>query len=245
MSHVEEVGNTLAAMLGRLPPQQLHPARAWIEEYALPTLTEIGQGSTSPELAQAVALLDRARELIDDVLALSENTRGHLVGYLATLGVSGEQPPPSLPHPSTTPRIPTDASRNRSWIDQVRERLPKYTGGQTTGLTYDQDGTELTESSGRDDESERARLTLHNSTVFPSFDPRGAPGVYTHVETKYAQRMKERGQTYGVVILNKDMCTGPQRCMIAVRAILPRGYTLVVWEPGKQHPVTIHGEAQP
>ncbi|GAB3555441.1 hypothetical protein J2S53_003423 [Actinopolyspora lacussalsi] len=236
MSHVEEVGNTLAAMLGQLPPEQLHPARAWIEEYALPTLTEIGQGSTSPELAEAVALLEQARELIDDVLALSDNTRGHLVNYLATLGVTSERPPPSLPHPSTFPRVPTDAARDRTWIDQVRQRLPEHTGGQTT---------ELTETSGRDEASERARLNLHNSTVFPS-DDRGAPTVYTHVETKYAPRMKERGQTHGVIVLNKDMCSGQRgNCYQAVRAILPRGSTLVVWKPGKQHPVTIHGEARP
>ncbi|WP_019856366.1 DddA-like double-stranded DNA deaminase toxin [Actinopolyspora mortivallis] len=97
----------------------------------------------------------------------------------------------------------------------------------------------------RDDVSERARLTLHNSTMFPA-DDRGAPAVYTHVETKYAQRMKERGQTYGVVVLNKDMCSGQRgNCYQAVRAILPHGSTLVVWEPGKQQPVTIHGGARP
>ncbi|GAB3543049.1 hypothetical protein J2S53_000381 [Actinopolyspora lacussalsi] len=245
MSHVEEVGNTLGGVLGQLPPERLHQVRAWIEEYALPTLAEIGQGSTSPELENGCALFERARELIDDVLALSENTREHLVNYLGLLGVHGDQPPPSLPHPSTFPRVPTDTARDRTWIDQVRERLPDYTGGQTTGLVYDQDGTELIETSGRDDESERARLTLHNSTVFPSGNPKGAPGVYTHVETKYAQRMKERGQTYGVVVLNNEMCTGFQSCAIAIRAILPRGSTLAVWQPGATQPIEIRGEATP
>ncbi|WP_019856329.1 DddA-like double-stranded DNA deaminase toxin [Actinopolyspora mortivallis] len=57
--------------------------------------------------------------------------------------------------------------------------------------------------------------------------------------------MRETVQTYGVIVLNKDMCTGQQRCFVAVRAILPRGSTLVVWEPGTQHPVTVHGEARP
>ncbi|SFT93025.1 SCP1.201-like deaminase [Actinopolyspora lacussalsi subsp. righensis] len=244
MSHVEEVGNTLAAMLGQLPPEQLHPARAWIEEYALPTLTEIGQGSTSPELAEAVALLEQARELIDDVLALSDNTRGHLVSYLATLGVTSEQPPPSLPHPSTTPRTPTDSSRDHSWIDQVRQRLPEHTGGQTTGLTYDQDGTELTETSGREEVSERARLNLHDSTWF-STDDRGAPAVFTHVEVKYAQRMKERGQTHGVVVLNNPICDMERGCGAAVQAILPQGSTLVVWEPGATKPIELRGKARP
>ncbi|SFT66588.1 SCP1.201-like deaminase [Actinopolyspora lacussalsi subsp. righensis] len=245
MSHVEEVGNTLGGMLGRLPPERLHQVRAWIEEYALPTLAEIGQGSTSPELAEAVALFERARELIDDVLALSDNTRGHLVSYLATLGVNGDHPPPSLPHPSTTPRIPTDASRDRSWIDQVRERLPGYTGGQTSGLVYDQDGNEQILTSGREEVSERARLNLHNSRVFGDPDTRGAPGVVLHVEAKYARRMKEAGQTRGVVVLNNTMCTGEFNCKQAVRAILPRGSMLVVWQPGRETPIEIHGQARP
>ncbi|SFE38852.1 SCP1.201-like deaminase [Actinopolyspora alba] len=243
MSHVEEVGNTLGGMLGQLPPEQLHQARAWIEEYALPTLAEIGQGSTSPELENGYALFERARELIDDVLALSENTREHLVSYLATLGVNSE-PPPSLPHPSTRPRIPTDTARDRTWIDQVRQRLPEHTGGQTTGLTYDQDGTELTETSGHDDESERARLNLHNST-FRYADDRGAPAVTIHVEVKYAQRMREQGQTYGVIVLNNTVCDLTKGCGAAVRAILPRGSTLAVWEPGAREPIELRGEATP
>ncbi|WP_245556274.1 DddA-like double-stranded DNA deaminase toxin [Actinopolyspora mortivallis] len=246
MSEVEELANTLAGMFGRLPPEQLHRVRAWLGEYALPTLAEIGQGSSSAELAQAVALLERARERVDEVLGLSESTRGHLVGYLATLGISGEQPPPSLPHPSTLGRVPTDVSRDRSWIDQVRERLPDYSGGQTTGLVYDQDGTEQILTSGRDPQlSDRIRLVLDTSSVYPPHRGDASPVVDTHVETKYAQRMKEAGQTYGVVVLNNRMCPDPWGCHAAVRAILPRGSTLAVWEPGQTRPVEIRGEATP
>ncbi|KGI82323.1 hypothetical protein IL38_06220 [Actinopolyspora erythraea] len=242
MSHVEDMGNTLAGMLTRLPPEQLHPVRAWIEEYALPTLAEVGQGSTSPDLAEAVALFEQTRELIDDVLALSETTRGHLVSYLATLGMTEDQPPPSLPHPSTHPRIPTDASRDRSWIEQVRQRLPEHTGGQTTGLTYDQDGTELQVNSGRDPKlSEQARLILHNSERFPT-DDRGEPTVTMHVEVKYALMMRQAGQTYGVVVLNNELCRG---CEKAVPEILPKGSTLKVWHPGTPETITLRGKARP
>ncbi|WP_019854995.1 DddA-like double-stranded DNA deaminase toxin [Actinopolyspora mortivallis] len=125
-------------------------------------------GSSTAELAEAVALFQHARELVDDVLALSESTRGHVVGYLATLGVSGEQPPPSLPHPSTLDRVPTDAAGDHRWVERVRSRLPDYTGGQTTGLVYDQDGTELTETSGREEVSGRARdLIVLNNRMCP------------------------------------------------------------------------------
>ncbi|WP_017973204.1 DddA-like double-stranded DNA deaminase toxin [Actinopolyspora halophila] len=242
MSHVEELGNTLGGMLGRVPPEQLHQARAWIEEYALPTLAEIGQGSTSPDLAEAVALLERARDLIDDVLALSNNTRTHLINYLAELGLNTDQPPPSLPHPSTLPRVPTDTARDRSWIDQIRERLPEHTGGQTTGLVHDQDGNELQVNSGRDPKlSEQARLILHNSELFPT-DDRGEPTVTMHVEVKYALMMRKAGQTYGVVVLNNELCRG---CEKAVPGILPQGATLVVWHPGTPETITLRGKARP
>ena len=112
-------------------------------------------------------------------------------------------------------------------------------------MIYDQDGVEFSLASGRDDESERIRLSLHDSEVFPTSDDRGAPVVYTHVEAKYAQRMREAGQTHGVVVLNRTICNMGFGCGAAVRAILPHGSTLTVWEPGATRPVEIRGEAKP
>ncbi len=153
---------------------------------------------------------------------------------------------PNIPHPSTSGRVPSEASQDRSWVDRVRDRLPSHTGGQTTGLVYDRDGNELQMTSGRDEDiSERVRLSLHNSTVFPPTDDRGPPAVFTHVEAKYAQMMRDTGQTHGTVVLNNDMCPGDQNCAAAVRAILPRGSVLTVWPPGRSQPIEIHGEATP
>ncbi|SFT54474.1 SCP1.201-like deaminase [Actinopolyspora lacussalsi subsp. righensis] len=245
-SDVRHLANEVSGALAQLPTEQLQQARVWLDEYALPTLDEISDGSQNPQLYEAIGLFHQARELIDDVLALSDNTRGRLVNYLATLGMSGDRPSPSLPHPSTLPRVPTDASRDRSWIDQVRERLPEHTGGQTTGLIYDQDGNEQILTSGRDQKlSDRIRLTLDTSSVYPPHRGDASPVVDTHVEAKYAQRMKEAGQTYGVVVLNNRMCPDPWGCHAAVRAILPRGSTLAVWEPGEIRPIEIRGEATP
>lgn len=245
MAGAGDLAGSLGGAIGHLPIDDLHQAAAWLDEHGRPTLAEVTDGSSSDELAQAVALFDQAREAIDDALALCENTRQHVLDYLTELGLAryGDSPP-SLPHPSSTPRVPTDSAGDRSWVDQVRGRLPLREGGQTVGLIYDQDGNEFQEASGREGVSERARLTLHDSETFPA-NPRGAPAAFTHVETKYAQRMKETGQTYGVVVLNNAMCTGPQRCAVAIRAILPRGATLVVWEPGATQPIEIRGEARP
>ncbi|MGI8310744.1 DddA-like double-stranded DNA deaminase toxin [Saccharopolyspora hattusasensis] len=154
--------------------------------------------------------------------------------------------PPSAAHPSTAGRIPTDAAHDGRWVEQIRKRLPEFTGGQTTGVVYDRDGTEFRTTSGREsDISERVRLTLHNSEVFVPIDSRGAPAVFTHVEAKYAQRMRDIGQTYGIVVLNRAICDMERGCGAAVRAILPRGSVLVVWEPGATKPIELHGEARP
>ncbi|WP_433869516.1 DddA-like double-stranded DNA deaminase toxin [Saccharopolyspora sp. CA-218241] len=73
----------------------------------------------------------------------------------------------------------------------------------------------------------------------------GPPSMVTHVETKYATMMRESGQTYGVIVLNNAVCNLKTGCGASARAILPRGSTLVIWEPGATSPVEIHGEARP
>ncbi|MBB5159446.1 DddA-like double-stranded DNA deaminase toxin [Saccharopolyspora phatthalungensis] len=157
-----------------------------------------------------------------------------------------ESTPPSAAHPSTAGRIPTDTAHDRDWAEHARSRLPKRKkGDQTTGFGYDRDGTEHHITSGRDPAfSEEARLILHNSPRFLT-DHRGAPTVVLHVEVKYALMMRRAGQTYGVVVLNKAICDLRRGCGAAVRAILPQGSVLVVWEPGATKPIELLGEARP
>lgn len=212
------------------------------------TALGILQGTNDPDAAELVEGHPVIGELMLDVWQLVQQAR-HLIdtyrtylGIEATVGSAG----PNIPHPSTSGRVPSEASQDRRWVDRVRDRLPSHTGGQTTGLVYDRDGNELRLTSGRDaDVSERVRLSLHNSTVFPPTDDRGPPAVFTHVEAKYAQMMRDTGQTHGTVVLNSDMCRGDWNCATAVRAILPRGSVLTVWPPGRSEPIEIHGEATP
>ncbi|GAA3988576.1 hypothetical protein GCM10022247_03860 [Allokutzneria multivorans] len=42
-----------------------------------------------------------------------------------------------------------------------------------------------------------------------------------------------------------EVCDCVYGCIYAVRAILPRGSTLVVWEPGATRPLQLPGKAQP
>ncbi|WP_425394325.1 DddA-like double-stranded DNA deaminase toxin [Actinopolyspora mortivallis] len=73
----------------------------------------------------------------------------------------------------------------------------------------------------------------------------GCPVVVVHVEMKYAQRMKERGQAYGVIVLNNTVCDLAKGCGASVRAILPRGSILAVSEPRDREPIELRGEVRP
>lgn len=190
-----------------------------------------GHQPISDDMIRAYQIISRARELVES--------------YRTGLEVQQaiDITPPSAAHPSTAGRIPTDAARDQQWADQVRKRIPsRGDSGQTTGFGYDKDGIEHHISSGHDPAlSEQARLTLHNSKDFPT-DPRGAPTVVLHVEVKYAQMMRQAGQTYGVVVVNNEVCKG---CRKAVPELLPEGSTLVVWQPGSSQPLTFKGRARP
>ncbi|WP_433871811.1 DddA-like double-stranded DNA deaminase toxin [Saccharopolyspora sp. CA-218241] len=249
MSAVEELARALSHVEATLTRARESLALAqdlWDERHAALAVLD---GTRDPEALDAIQAHTAAGEEMFRGWQLLAQVIATVSAYRETLLVvqAVDDTPPSAPHPSTTGRIPTDAARDRSWIDGVRSRLPGRDGGkgQTTGLAYDRDGNEQRIVSGREEVSERVRIALHNSTAFPEPNPLGAPGVYTHVEAKYAQMMRDAGQTYGVVVLNNDMCFGPRNCAAAARALLPTGATLLVWEPGATKPIVIEGQARP
>lgn len=251
MSGAGELAGALGSALGQLPTDQLQSAASWLDEQGRPILTEIAQGSSSDELAEAAALFERAHELIKDALALCGSTREHVLTYLAVLGVEQHGGrPPTLPHPSTIPRAPSDAAYDQQWADRTRERLPVWGyGDPTRGLFLGPDGIEVDLVSGRDeredDSAARAALWLINSPLFPQHRLSGTAGpeVAKHVEAKAAQRMREQGITYGVIAINNPVCDDIYGCEAAIPAILPYGYTLAVWEPNATRPRIFKGKA--
>ncbi|WP_030229144.1 DddA-like double-stranded DNA deaminase toxin [Actinoalloteichus caeruleus] len=64
-------------------------------------------------------------------------------------------------------------------------------------------------------------------TFNPSADPQARP-ILSSV-------------THTVVVLNNRMCDGLYGCTEAVAAILPRGFSMTVWEPGRGQPTIIEG----
>jgi hypothetical protein len=104
----------------------------------------------------------------------------------------------------------------------------------TTGLAYDQDGTEHTFTSGeQDDHYQRAVKVLQEAGVRLS---RG--GTYpsaAHVEVKVATSMRENDINEVVLVINHPggVCSASQglSCQEVLPLVLPPGVRLIVWAP--------------
>jgi hypothetical protein len=167
---------------------------------------------------------------------------------VATIAVgSDKRAPVPAPHqakPAAGQAL--DHARTRDWVRNIAGRVPERTGPTTTGVRVTPDGTQVEVISGHDPESDRAELTLLDSPHFPRVPVRGGGlGVADHVETKIAQRMRDQGTPYAAVVLDNRVCDGRWGCEFAVPAILPLGYTLLVWQPGAERPLTLRGKARP
>ncbi|MGP4015098.1 DddA-like double-stranded DNA deaminase toxin [Saccharopolyspora sp. 5N708] len=184
------------------------------------------------------------RQLVDEC-------RHFIERYRLQLAISqAEKTSPSVPHPSTTPSTTADPAVNPRWANAARQRLPKWKmGSATKGVFLDSDGHEVEIVSGRDEQRDdvtaRAALVLLNSSKFPRhpLSAQAGPEVAKHVEVKAAQRMREQGIPYGVIAINNFVCEEEYGCRSAIPAILPRGFTLAVWEPDADQPIIFEGEA--
>jgi len=101
----------------------------------------------------------------------------------------------------------------------------------TVGLFYDEDGTQHTYTSGRDDDSDLAEEILQDVGATPSrIDTYPAA---THVEIKIAALMRENEVDYGVLVINHPggVCNGEDgmSCQEVLGLVLAPGDTLVVW----------------
>jgi len=124
------------------------------------------------------------------------------------------------------------AATDAEWAADRYESIKDAT--VTTGLFFDEDGTEHRIESGRDDNSERVLSTLYDLGVV---QPPVRPNVVDHVEAKVAALMRENDLKSGVLVINfpRGVCgtdsPQPYTCAAMVPAILPEGATLAVWSP--------------
>ncbi|MFE7646386.1 ricin-type beta-trefoil lectin domain protein [Streptomyces phaeoluteigriseus] len=141
----------------------------------------------------------------------------------------------------STPLLVHNCGNKPDHVEQAHNEL----AGErpTTGRIFDADGNALGAddgvhqlTSGTDMLSPRANAYLHQAAsngVGPRINPRGRYPQDTHVETKYAAWMRDRGITeVDVVINNAAVCSDFHNCSTAVRAILPKNSVMRVWEAG-------------
>ncbi|MFF7098483.1 DddA-like double-stranded DNA deaminase toxin [Streptomyces rubradiris] len=89
---------------------------------------------------------------------------------------------------------------------------------------------------------EKANELLRTSKLEPR-RPKGGFLISSHVETKFAVAMKEKGVKYAKVVINNTdgVCNEYMNCRNAVRVILPVGWKMDVYYPGGANPVPIIG----
>jgi hypothetical protein len=135
----------------------------------------------------------------------------------------------------------TSAATDAAWATDRIESIKD--AKLTTGLYYDSDGTQHRITSGHEDISDRIEELLRSSGK-ASFPPVGRHPAITHVETKIAMTMRETEVTTVVTVINNEEgpCPGPYSCQAVLGVVLPVGYTLTVWWPGKATPETFTGQ---
>lgn len=131
----------------------------------------------------------------------------------------------------------TDAAWAADRIESIKDAK------LTTGLYFDPDGTQHRITSGHEDISDRIEELLRSSGEV-AFPPVGRHPAITHVETKIAMTMRETEVTTVVAVINNEdgPCPGPYSCQAVLGVVLPAGYTLTVWWPGRATPETFTGQ---
>lgn len=129
------------------------------------------------------------------------------------------------------------AVRNHAWAN---ERMSSIVNDDvTTGLLYDEDGTEERITSGRGGAYEAALSYLEPYAGSILRDRPPGSQVAEHVEAKAAALLRDADQDHGILVINNP--AGPCGyasgigCVAAIELILSEGATMVVWWPkGRQ-----------
>lgn len=134
---------------------------------------------------------------------------------------------------------PEDASPGRRISDEeghrLQQKLPRreeseLTQPKTRGLWVDKDGNEEELVSGQHDEwFQKATDFLRGQGIPPRHG--GSITTPSHVETKFAMRMRGQGLKHETIMVNKLPCPGKWGCRALIGLILPPGSTLTVFGP--------------
>lgn len=233
MASLGNVGEALRRVLDKIDQSiTAHHQAADLAEQARALLRVAGSGTLQADVEQTCALFTRAIEGISEpegqvsTLATAADV---IRSYLHRHEI-GHETSTAAPDAATASTPPRHGSSEQ--VETLRDQLPPPvqpgTGRRTHGRWIASGDDEVSAIvSGRDAASEQA-WELLRATDFP--EP-GAPVTVTHVETKVAVTMRQKGIRHATVVLNNRPCRDRYGCDTVVPVLLPEGSTLTVHAP--------------
>jgi hypothetical protein len=219
MASVAELASGVRAAL-----QQVATARTALVRLVTPieeaghTYTQIGQGSSRPELDNAAACLRTAYGQCREIVTILDQVTALATAYLTSIigapwQLAGEE------------------------VENLRRELPppitaaeRGTGRKTHGRWVGEDGISRKIVSGQDAVSSLATDRLRRLGI------RRTPSVATHAEMKLAAILARRHEATGrpqhaSIVINHKPCFGELGCPTLLPWMLPEGCSLTVYAP--------------
>ncbi|NEA35725.1 hypothetical protein G3I17_29355 [Streptomyces sp. SID13031] len=140
----------------------------------------------------------------------------------------GRTIPVDAPKPTNAPAS-DDPDAFEPVAREILERLPtRDPTDKTRGIWVDADGQEHDLISGVDDYTADVDRFMeeHRIRIAPGADTLGS-----HVEVKFAMRMRREGLTDATITINNKPCPGPYGCHRNLWRFLPDGARLTVYGP--------------
>lgn len=238
MAGAGDVAADLERGLSALPVELVGSAQQLLGE-AIEILAPVAASSTQADLHQAAAGLQHALGELERVqaalIAIRSAVQGLITALIGAGGGTGPAIPANLPAKINTSAAKPDAiSPSDKRAADLMAKLPVRTGesGQkTSGYWIDEDGTEYGPLiSGQDQDYEHARATLRDLEIGPAH---GDLFAASHVETKFAARMRGSQRKRIILVINNQPCDdGRYSCDRLLPKILKPDQEVTVYWPG-------------
>ncbi|MGX7829170.1 DddA-like double-stranded DNA deaminase toxin [Actinokineospora sp. 24-640] len=220
---ISDVAAELDRVTTLLSAEPVMAARTCLTE-ARGLLANATHGTSRPEAREALALLDQALAKLTQVATVAASAKETIKAYRTHLaGPRGESQRPSVVKPN-------DQDKRAALL---LARLPERagTGQKTSGYWIDEDGLEDGPLvSGQGDDYELAKATLRGLDIGPA---RGELFAATHVETKFAARMRGSDCKRAILVINNPPCDdGRYSCDRLLPKILRPDQEVTVYWPG-------------
>lgn len=186
------------------------------------SFAQVMRGSAADEPNDVAAQLASAQRTLTETHATLAAITGHIINYLAILGVTTTGHATSI---ASTPPPPSTK------IEELRAQLPPpvvpLSGQKTHGRWIGADGVERSIVSGRDADSVNAWEILKERGV----DPKRKLVAIFHAEQKVAGVMVREKITHATLVINHQPCYGDFGCDTLLPVLLPAEYSLTVHGP--------------